>query len=103
MLVGDPDQLPPVGPGAPLRAAIAAGVVPRVDLREIFRQTADSAIVRSAHAINQGGCGGWGSGAGGGVAVAHMPSASVGVVGGGWGVVRGVQGAAKAPRADPVL
>jgi exodeoxyribonuclease V alpha subunit len=55
--VGDPDQLPPVGPGAPLRAAIESGLLPRVDLRQIFRQSSGSAIVRSAHAINQGGCG----------------------------------------------
>eukprot|EP00877_Chromochloris_zofingiensis_P015019 jgi/Chrzof1/9771/Cz04g15060.t1 len=54
VLVGDPDQLPPVGPGAPLRAAIDSGIVPMVDLREIFRQSAESNIVRSAHAINEG-------------------------------------------------
>ncbi len=30
VLVGDPDQLPPVGPGSPLHAAIESGLIPRV-------------------------------------------------------------------------
>lgn len=54
VLVGDPDQLPPVGPGQVLRAAIQCGYIPVVDLRQIFRQAADSAIVRSAHLLNSG-------------------------------------------------
>lgn len=56
VIVGDPDQLPPVGPGAPLRAAIDAGLLPLVDLRQIFRQSGASAIVRGAHSINMGAC-----------------------------------------------
>ena len=54
VLVGDADQLPPVGPGLVLRAAIAAGRVPVVDLRRIFRQAADSAIVQGANRLNAG-------------------------------------------------
>jgi len=54
VLVGDADQLPPVGPGLVLRAAIEAGRVPVVDLRRIFRQAADSAIVQGANRLNSG-------------------------------------------------
>lgn len=54
LLVGDPDQLAPVGPGRVLEDLIDAGVVPTVGLTEIFRQAARSMIVRAAHAINAG-------------------------------------------------
>ena len=53
-LVGDADQLPPVGPGAVLRDVIASGVVPVVHLREIYRQAAESLIVANAHRVNAG-------------------------------------------------
>ena len=43
-----------MGPGGVLEAAIASGVVPVVDLRQIFRQAQESAIVTSAHAVNTG-------------------------------------------------
>ena len=51
---GDVDQLPPVGPGTVLAAAIQSGMIPVVDLREIFRQAQQSQIVTSAHAVQQG-------------------------------------------------
>ena len=54
VLVGDPDQLPSVGPGNLFADLIRSGVVPTVRLTEIFRQAAQSAIVRNAHQINQG-------------------------------------------------
>ena len=54
VLVGDPDQLPSVGPGCLFSDLIRSGVVPTVRLTEIFRQAAQSAIVRSAHMINHG-------------------------------------------------
>jgi hypothetical protein len=54
LLVGDTDQLPPVGPGLPIAAALAEGMLPSIDLRQIYRSAANSAIVTSAHAINQG-------------------------------------------------
>ena len=54
VLVGDVDQLAPVGPGRVLEDLIDAGVVPAVRLTEIFRQAARSMIVRAAHAINEG-------------------------------------------------
>jgi hypothetical protein len=53
-LVGDPDQLPPVRPGQPVADALAEGMLPCIDLRQIYRTAANSAIVTSAHAINRG-------------------------------------------------
>ena len=54
VLVGDPDQLPSVGPGNLLSDLLRSGRIPSVRLTEIFRQAAQSAIVRTAHAVNQG-------------------------------------------------
>ncbi|MCL2858008.1 MAG: ATP-dependent RecD-like DNA helicase [Oscillospiraceae bacterium] len=54
ILVGDPDQLPCVGPGNILKDLIECGAVPCVHLTEIFRQAQDSLIVRGAHAIVAG-------------------------------------------------
>lgn len=54
VLVGDVDQLPPVGPGQVLRELIRSDVAEVVRLREIFRQAQRSAIVRGAHAILAG-------------------------------------------------
>lgn len=54
LLVGDVDQLAPVGPGRVLEDLIDSGEVPSVRLTEIFRQARRSMIVRAAHAINGG-------------------------------------------------
>ncbi len=54
LLVGDVDQLAPVGPGRVLEDLIDSGAVPTTRLTEIFRQAARSLIVRAAHAINEG-------------------------------------------------
>ncbi len=54
LMVGDADQLPPVGPGAVLRDLIASERVPTVRLRRIFRQARASLIVRNAHRVNAG-------------------------------------------------
>ena len=54
LLVGDTDQLAPVGPGRVLEDLIESGAVPTVRLTEIFRQAARSLIVRAAHAVNRG-------------------------------------------------
>ena len=54
ILVGDVDQLPAVGPGSVLQDIIRSGVVPKVCLTEVFRQSDDSTIVLNAHAINAG-------------------------------------------------
>jgi exodeoxyribonuclease V alpha subunit len=54
LLVGDVDQLAPVGPGRVLDDLIASGRVPVVRLTDVFRQAARSLIVRAAHAVNRG-------------------------------------------------
>jgi exodeoxyribonuclease V alpha subunit len=54
LLVGDPDQLPSVGPGLVLRDLIACPHVPVVRLDQIFRQAAASRIVGNAHRVRQG-------------------------------------------------
>ena len=54
ILVGDPDQLPPVGPGFPFSDMLRSGQLPTVRLTEIFRQAQESLIVMNAHRVNQG-------------------------------------------------
>lgn len=54
VLVGDPDQLPSVGPGRLFDHLIRSGIVPVVRLTEVFRQAQASAIIRNAHVVNQG-------------------------------------------------
>lgn len=54
ILVGDPDQLPPVGPGNVFSDLIRSGVAQTVRLTKIFRQAQQSLIVMNAHAVNQG-------------------------------------------------
>jgi len=53
-LVGDPDQLPPVGPGFPFHDMLRSGQLPHIHLTEIFRQAQESLIVMNAHRVNQG-------------------------------------------------
>lgn len=54
ILVGDPDQLPSVGPGNVFSDLLRSGKIPTVRLTEIFRQARESLIVMNAHAINRG-------------------------------------------------
>ncbi len=54
LVVGDVDQLPPVGPGQVLADMIESGAMPVVRLTEVFRQAARSRIVINAHRINGG-------------------------------------------------
>ena len=54
ILVGDPDQLPPVGPGFPFSDMLRSGQLPAVRLTEIFRQAQESLIVMNAHRVNRG-------------------------------------------------
>ena len=54
ILVGDPDQLPPVGPGFPFSDMIRSKMLPCVHLTEIFRQAQESLIVMNAHRVNRG-------------------------------------------------
>ncbi|HSS42022.1 MAG TPA: ATP-dependent RecD-like DNA helicase [Solirubrobacterales bacterium] len=54
VLVGDADQLPPIGAGKPFEDLISSGAAPVVRLTQIFRQAARSMITTAAHEINQG-------------------------------------------------
>ena len=54
ILVGDPDQLPPVGPGFPFSDMLRSKMLPCVQLTEIFRQARESLIVMNAHRVNRG-------------------------------------------------
>ena len=54
ILVGDPDQLPPVGPGFPFGDMLRSNTLPVVWLTEIFRQAQESLIVMNAHRVNRG-------------------------------------------------
>jgi exodeoxyribonuclease V alpha subunit len=54
LLVGDTDQLPPIGAGRVLADLVDCGVVPRVHLTAIYRQAARSLIIQSARRINSG-------------------------------------------------
>jgi exodeoxyribonuclease V alpha subunit len=54
VLVGDADQLAPVGAGKPFAEMISSERVPATRLTHIFRQAAGSMIVQGAHAIRRG-------------------------------------------------
>ena len=54
VMVGDPDQLPPVGPGCPFSDMLRSEQLQAVRLTEIFRQAQESLIVMNAHRVNQG-------------------------------------------------
>ena len=54
IFVGDPDQLPPVGPGFPFGDCLRSEALPAVRLTEIFRQAQESLIVMNAHRVNHG-------------------------------------------------
>jgi len=54
IMVGDVNQLPSVGAGNVLNDIISSGVVPVVELNEIFRQAQQSSIIVNAHRINAG-------------------------------------------------
>lgn len=54
ILVGDKDQLPSVGAGNVLSDLINSGIIPVVNLNQIFRQSEESDIIKNAHMINDG-------------------------------------------------
>ena len=54
VLVGDPHQLPSVGPGNVLSDLLRSERLPTLRLTEIFRQAAASAIIRNARAVDSG-------------------------------------------------
>ena len=54
IMVGDSDQLPPVGAGNVLQDIITSELLPTVCLTEVFRQALESLIVTNAHKIVKG-------------------------------------------------
>lgn len=54
VLVGDADQLPPVGPGRFFSDLINSGKVPVTRLNQVFRQSSGSRIIEAAHLVNSG-------------------------------------------------
>lgn len=54
LLIGDADQLPPVGPGDVFGDLIRSCGFVVVRLNQIFRQSSDSLIITNAHLINNG-------------------------------------------------
>ncbi|MBG9775152.1 ATP-dependent RecD-like DNA helicase [Brevibacillus laterosporus] len=54
VMVGDPDQLPSVGPGNVLFDMLESNVIPVVQLTDIYRQAEESSIIQLAHDIRVG-------------------------------------------------
>lgn len=54
ILVGDVDQLPPVGPGQDFADLVASETCPTARLTIVQRQALESGIVRAAHSIREG-------------------------------------------------
>ncbi len=51
IMVGDTDQLPAGGAGCVLQDLIDSGILPVVQLTEVFRQAMESHIITNAHRI----------------------------------------------------
>lgn len=54
ILIGDVDQLPPIGAGSILKDIISSQIVPTTRLSHIYRQSKNSDIIVNAHRINNG-------------------------------------------------
>ncbi|RID85236.1 ATP-dependent RecD-like DNA helicase [Peribacillus asahii] len=54
ILVGDEDQLPPVGPGQVLKDLLASKAIPTIALQHIYRQADGSSIIELAHEMKKG-------------------------------------------------
>jgi exodeoxyribonuclease V alpha subunit len=61
LLVGDPEQLPPVGPGQPFLDMLHSESTPTVRLTEPQRQALNSGVIRAAYAIHNGEAPQWAS------------------------------------------
>src|SRR5699024_2025928 len=56
LIVGDEDQLPSVGPGQVLADVYSSGLIPYIQLREVYRQQDGSKIIQLAHEIKNDRC-----------------------------------------------
>ncbi|MFI3211166.1 MAG: AAA family ATPase [Peptostreptococcaceae bacterium] len=54
ILVGDVDQLPPIGLGYVFDDLISSNIIPSTKLTKVFRQAMNSIITKNAHAISNG-------------------------------------------------
>lgn len=54
LFIGDPNQLPSVGPGNVMKDLIDSQKVPLFQLTQVFRQARQSQIIKYAHQINHG-------------------------------------------------
>lgn len=54
VLIGDPNQLPPVGPGRPFEDIITSRSVPTIELKTIYRQKGDSWVLDNAQKVLRG-------------------------------------------------
>jgi exodeoxyribonuclease V alpha subunit len=54
IFIGDPGQLPPIGPGLPFHTMVKAGSIPSVTLKTVHRQDDATGIPAVAAAVRQG-------------------------------------------------
>ena len=54
ILIGDKDQLPPVGIGKPFEDCLLSGIVPTVRLDKVYRQAEDNPIAAFSEEVNKG-------------------------------------------------
>lgn len=54
LFIGDPGQLPPIGPGLLFQGMVDSGVIPQVELDVIHRQSFETGIPTVANSIRQG-------------------------------------------------
>ncbi len=54
LLVGDPAQLPSIGPGRVLADLVDSGVIPNTELTRLYRQAEGGTIARLATSVREG-------------------------------------------------
>ena len=79
VLVGDPAQLPPIGPGLVLHALDGVEQVPQTTLRTVKRQSAATGIPQVAQAVRLHQAPAWGEYLGAGLGVSVVPCTDAGL------------------------
>lgn len=79
VLIGDPSQLPPIGPGLVLHALCGLAPVPQTTLKTVKRQSAASGIPQVAAAVREHRVPQWTTYAGNGAGVSLLPCAAADV------------------------